>query len=134
MLTKLNALLLQLQSHIIGQKLSGQVLQRRTGMLASSVRVIPAKFSGTKIVGAIEAGRSAALYAGVHEYGGSHAYQILSVKARALSFVLDGRRVFAKSVLHPPARQRAFMRPSLDENAASIQEELSEALNREINE
>lgn len=130
--TKLDGLLFQLQAYVVGQKLSGQVLHRRTGILSSSVRVIPASFQGTKIVGAIEAGGSAAMYARVHEYGGTSAYEIIATKARALRFISHGKTIYAHGIMHPPARQRAFMRPALDENKEMIKSELQDALNKVI--
>jgi hypothetical protein len=131
--TKLNALLFQLSSYIVGQKLSAQVLHRRTGVLAGSVRAIPAHLEGTKLVGAVQAGGGPAFYGRVHEYGGPRAYQIIAVKARALAFLSHGKQVFAQSIMHPPAIQRAFMRPSLDENAGNIRAQLQAALDAELN-
>jgi hypothetical protein len=130
---KLNALLFQLQSKIVLEKLSGNPLHRKTGTLAGSVRVVPALLQGTSIVGSVTAGCGpAGLYAGVHEYGGSRLYQVLAVKARALAFVTNGKKVIAKSVIHPPAKERSFLRSSLKESAADIKQQLQDALNREL--
>ncbi len=72
------------------------------------------------------------MYGKYHEVGGSHAYKIMSVKSRALAFMLNGKQVYAKSVIRPPLRQRAFMRPSLLESAQTIHDELQRAIDQEI--
>jgi hypothetical protein len=131
--SKLTQLMFQLQRYIVTQKLSGQILKRRTGILAGSVRAIPATLEGTKIVAAVEAGGGPAFYGAVHEHGGTHAYPIVAVRARALAFMMDGKKVFAKSVMHPAAQMRAFMAPSLAENEANIRAELQLALDQELN-
>lgn len=127
--TKLTALMFQLQSYIQSEKLSGQVLNAPTGVLRSSIRAIPAKFEGTSITAAVEGAGGPAFYGAVHEFGGTHAYEITAVNARALRFMMNGKVVFAKSVMHPPLRQRAFMAPSLDEMAEEIRTELQETIN-----
>src|SRR5258708_4124488 len=132
LMTKLNALIFILQSYIVSRKLSGQVLNRRTGVLAGSVRAIPAVLEGTKIVAAVEAAGGPAFYGAVHEYGGSGAYPIVATRARALAFLMDGKKVFARSVMHPPAKVRPFMAPALEENAADIEAQLRVALDEEL--
>jgi len=134
LMTRANALMFQLQSYIKSQKLSGQVLQRRTGILSESVRAIPATLEGKTITFGVEAAGGAALYGAVQEKGGKRAYQVVAVNARALSFIMDGRRVFAKSVIHPPLPARPFMRPSLEENQEMIEADLQAALNEAMNE
>jgi hypothetical protein len=134
LMTKLNALMIQLQSYIVSNKLSGQVLARRTGILAGSIRAIPATVEGAKIVAAVEGGGGPAFYGRIHEEGPEQgAYPIVAVRARALSFVMGGKQVFVKSVMHPAVRMRPFMAPSLDENAATIEAELRAAVDQEIN-
>lgn len=129
---KLTELMLQLKTYIVEQKLSGQVLSRRSGVLSGSIRAIPATLEGTKIVGAVEGGGGPAFYAAVHEYGGSAPYQIIATRARALAFVMGGKQVFANSVTHPPAIARPFMSTSLAENAATIEAELRAAVDQVV--
>ncbi len=131
---QLNKLMFMLQSYIAGQKLSGQVLKVQTGVLRASVRAIPATLEGTNILAGVESSGGPSWYGKIHEYGGSHAYSIVAVKARALRFVMGGRVVFAKRVLHPAIAARPFMRPSLEENADQIRAELNAAINGVINE
>jgi hypothetical protein len=131
--SKLTALMAQLQRYIVTQKLSGQVLKRRTGILAGSVTLIPIKVQGNRILGGIDAAAGPAFYGNVHEYGGEKEYPITAVKARALAFMVDGKKVFAKSVRHPALMARPFMSTSLAEQSAAIQEQLQAALISEVN-
>jgi hypothetical protein len=130
--TKLTALMFQLQSYIISNKLSGQVLKRRTGILASSVQVIPVTLRGNTILGGVQAGGGVAFYADIQEYGSKGPYPIIATKARALSFISGGKRIFTKSVEHPGLEPRPFMSTSLAEFAPTIQSELAAALNEAI--
>ncbi len=131
--TRLNIVLTQLQRYIIVQKLSGQVLHRRTGALAGAVRVVSAHVEGAQIKGGVTAaGSPASLYGRVHETGGSRAYEIMSVKSRALAFMMDGRMRFFSRVNHPAAMMRPFMAPSLRENEGNIREQLQAALDAEL--
>jgi hypothetical protein len=131
--TRLNIMLFQLQRHIITEKLSGQVLHRRSGALANAVRVVSARVEGATIRGGVTAaGSPASLYGRVHETGGNRAYEIMSVKSRALAFMMDGRMRFFSRVNHPAAMARPFMAPSLQENAERIRAELQSALDEEL--
>jgi len=136
LLTRANMLMFMLQSKIVSEKLSGQVLHRRTGVLSASVQPIPATLDmdNLKIKFGIQAGGSAAFYAAVHEYGGSRAYEVTSVKARALQFVTNGKTVYAHSIMQPPAKQRAFMGPSAEEFLPTIQSELNRAVHDALTE
>lgn len=129
---KLNALLFQLQSYIVSKKLSGQVLHRRTGVLSGSVRVIPATVAGASIIGGVEAAGGPAFYGAIHELGGTSSYQIVAVKARALAFMVNGKKIFATRVTHPAIKARPFMSTSLAENAENIKTELQAALDVEL--
>ena len=129
--TKLSALMLQLSSYIVGKKLSGQVLHRVTGTLAGSVHATPTERTGEKIIGGVEAAGGPAFYGRSFELGELHSTgtYVVPVKARALSFMLDGKRVFAMRVLRKPLEARPFMAPSLAENAGSIRSQLNIAMN-----
>lgn len=140
LMTKVNSLMIQLQSYIVAEKLSGQYLKRRTGKLAGSIRFIPATLEGTKIIGAVEGAGSASWYGKLYEYetaGGTggvpHSWEIVATNARALNFVMSGRDVFVKSVTHPGLALRPFMTDSLNENADRIAGELQAAIDEEIN-
>ena len=130
--TKLRALMFTLQSKIVAEKLSGQVLHRRTGILAGSVHTLPVTTTGNTISSGVASSAGAAFYGKIHEQGGSRAYQVMAVRARALQFMRGSRTVYAQNILHPPARQRAFMRPALLESAESIRNALQQAVNEEL--
>lgn len=130
----IGASMLKLAGYVQSRKLSGQVLAVRTGILRGSVHALPVEIQGTKIVGAVEGAGGPAFYGNIFETGGRSAFEILPVKARALSFITGGNRVFAMRVLHPPLKQRAFMEPSLQENEAKIRTELNAAVNNVITE
>jgi hypothetical protein len=127
---KLNAILFQMQSKIVA-KLSGEILHVRSGVLRASVHTVPAEVQGSKIIGGVESAGGPAMYGKFQEFG-SHAHQILSVKKRALSFLTDGQRVYARSVQHPGTRATAFMSSTLAEEADLIRAALEEAVNKII--
>lgn len=117
---KMDGLNIALQSHIVADKLSGQVLHHRSGKLANSVRVNPAKIDGDTISGSVEAAGGPAGYGKLHEYGTDKPYRIVPINKKALAFLLDGKQVIVKSVLHPPIKERSFARSSFAEMQDSI--------------
>ena len=137
---RLDAVMNMVASYIVRNKLSGQTLARRTGILAGSVRTVPAHVAGRTIQAAIQAGGGPALYAkffeepGVGGTGGTRAHTIMATRARALAFVTNGKQVFAKSVFHPEMAARPFLRPSLLENEASIRQQLQQAIDEALQE
>ncbi len=140
LMSKVNQLMLQLSGYIVSQKLQGQVLHHRTGVLAGSIRTIPATLEGTSIVGAVEGGGGGAWYGALYEDvsaggtgGVSHSWTITATKARALSFLVDGKRLYRRSVTHPALSARPYMTPSLEENAGEIEAQLRAALDAELN-
>ncbi len=140
LMSKVNELMIQLQSYIVSQKLSGQALKRQTGVLAGSIRYVPATLEGTSIVGAVEGGGGGAWYGALYEDvsaggtgGVSHSWTITATKARALSFLVDGKRLYRHSVTHPALMARPYMTPSLEENAGEIETQLRAALDAELN-
>jgi hypothetical protein len=120
MLRKMNYLMLRLQQKIVGEKLSGQVLNQRSGLLAGGVQVIPAEIEGDVLVSGVS---SLTWYGIVHEEG---PHTIVPVNKKWLRFMMNGKEVFAKSVFLP---ERKFMRPALGEMRNEILHGLSEAMN-----
>lgn len=136
---KMDALLFQLGSKIVTTKLRGQSLRWRSGTLARSVHVVPAQFQGAKLVGKVVAGDGPAFYGKFfedQEHGGTggvpHSWKIMATKARALRFMVDGKKRFAKSVVHPPLAEKAFMGPSENEFRSRYQKELQAAIDAEL--
>lgn len=127
-LRKVTALTFRLET-LVKRKLSGPVLKTRSGKLRDSVfrRVTN---TSSSIRGEVLAGKNVP-YAAIHEYGGTvPAMTIYPRRAQALSFMMNGKRVFAKYVNRPQIRipQRSYMRSSLAEMGPIIREELREAV------
>lgn len=131
---KLAAITQMLASKIVSDKLSGQVLHRRTGVLSGSVHATPVSDDGTVIRGSVEAAGGPAAYGKVHEFGTSgRGWEIRNVKAQALAFQLS-TKVFAKRVFHPALPARPFMSTTLEENRQQIIDELAAEVARVLKE
>lgn len=125
---KIRALTLNLQHHIVADKLQGQVLQHRSGALARSIQ------QETTTSGEITTGRvyssGDVKYAAIHEFGGTTPpHDIVPDKAEALAFMIGGKMVFAKIVHHPGSRipERSFMRSGLIDMSEEIVAGIREA-------
>lgn len=127
--TKTSELMIRLQAHVVTQKLSGQVLRRITGVLASSVQAQPTRVEGDRVIGEVTAGTGPSnVYAWTHELGGSHDFTIVPTKAKVLRFLsTSGEEIFRRSVHHPPLPARPFAEPSLDEMRETIVQEIQRA-------
>ena len=132
----IDALGLRLINNVVTQKLSGQVLKRKTGRLASSIfRGAPDTRSRFELTGT-----TATSYVGTNvtygrtwEYGADvKAYTVRPVKAKALHFFIGGQEVFAKYANIPAHHLKAkpFLAPALEEMKPLIMTELTAALNR----
>lgn len=129
LLRKVTALSLRLQTHVKSDKLSGQVLNRKTGALSRSIvqQVID---QGLMIIGRVFSSGDVK-YAAIHEFGGkTRAHDILPKKADALSFMIGGQRIFARVVHHPGSvmPERSYMRSSLTDMAEEITVGLKQAV------
>jgi phage gpG-like protein len=108
------------------RKVSGEVLQVRSGTLRASITAAVTESGGavTASVG------SDAPYAAIHEYGGTTRAHLIEAKnAQSLAFLVGGRLVFAKRVFHPGSHmpERSFLRSALAEMAPEIAAALAEA-------
>src|ERR1700733_7136385 len=74
--TKITILMQQLSSYVATQKLSGQVLNVKSGILRGSIHALPTTIEGTKITGAVEGAGGPAFYGHVHEFGGKSMFEI----------------------------------------------------------
>lgn len=122
-------LAIALQRKIRTEKLSGQVLNKRTGALQSSIfyEVTETQYG---VIAKVAAGKDVP-YAAIHEYGGTTKPHVIeATKAQALHFHVGGKEVFAKRVNHPGSRmpERSYMRSSLGEMHEQIVEGLTEAV------
>ncbi|MGA2045018.1 MAG: hypothetical protein ABSG83_16795 [Roseiarcus sp.] len=103
------------------EKLSGQVLNPRSGALVGSI-IAEAGAEGEAMVGRIGVAGDVK-YAAIQEYGGkTAAHEILPAKAAALAFVAGGALHFARRVEHPGSTipERSYLRSSLAEMADDI--------------
>lgn len=110
-----------LQAHVQGEKLSGQVLNVRTGRLRASItsRVTETPTAVTGIVGTnVE-------YAGVHEFGFSGSQNVAAFTRRTPSGRLANVRAFTRQVSLP---ERSFLRSSLRDQASEIRDELAKGV------
>jgi len=123
-------------SAAIKEKLSGPVLNAKTGRLRSGVyaRVYPSDKKITLSVGV----RGDVPYAAIHEYGGkTRAHEILPTKGRALKFLGEqGAAQYASKVDHPGSRmpERSYVRSTVDEQLgdieSAIEDKMEEAIRR----
>jgi phage gpG-like protein len=126
---KLETLTIALQTHIVRDKLHGQVLNQRSGALARSIQRRIDALSSAMYGVVFSAGD--VKYAKIHEFGGqTPPHDIYPSKAKALHFTIGGREVFAKVVHHPGSKmpERSFMRSSLADMRGEIREGLLEAV------
>jgi len=108
----------------IEQKLSGGVLNAKTGALARSI-IAAANISVTVTAGAD------IKYAAIHEFGGViPPHEIVPDKARALAFLVGGKQAFAGRVQIPAVAmpERSYMRSSLAEMTDEIANAMTEAI------
>lgn len=126
---KLNELEAQLLASIQA-KLSGEVLQQRTGVLLRSVEMQAAEFTGAVCSGTVGIDDDAPsfTYGIVHEMGGLGYYDIFPKEALTLAFLGPEGMVFAKHVHHPPAQKRSFIASSAAELEGTFYDELDETL------
>lgn len=126
--SKANMLAVALEAKI-QQKLSGSVLNMRSGALAGSI-IATVDESSADV--AVRIGTSGDVkYAAIQEFGGTiPPHQIVPDKAKALAFVVGGKQVFAARVNLPAVTmpERSYLRSSLAEMAGEIAEGLSEAV------
>jgi phage gpG-like protein len=112
----------------IQDKLSGAVLNQRSGALARSIVATMDDATGNL---AVSIASTDIKYAAIHEYGGIiPPHQIAPDKAKALAFLVGGKLAFAAHVNLPAITmpERSYMRSSLAEMADEIRDGLGEAV------
>jgi phage gpG-like protein len=125
---KAGALAAELQAKI-QQKLSGDVLNSKSGALAGSIGVTIDDSSAGLSVDIVTS--ADVKYAAIQEFGGTiPPHEILPDKAKALTFLVGGKRTFAARVLVPTVTmpERSYMRSSLAEMADEVRDELTGAV------
>ena len=116
----------QLADYVRADKLSGQVLNRRSGTLSRSIFGTASDAGGNVIVGKV--GSRGVPYADIWENTGIQAHTIEALNAKALRFEIGGKVIFAKKVNIPQQMPRPFLRPSLRENQDKILQALRSAV------
>ncbi|MGB6176563.1 MAG: hypothetical protein WBF43_09550 [Methylocella sp.] len=112
----------------IQQKLSGEVLQTRSGALAASI-ISSIENDGSDT--SVSISSTGVPYAAIQEFGGkTAAHDIVAVKAKALAFSMGGSQVFAKSVHHPGSTipARSYLGSSLAEMSDDIESGFKQAI------
>jgi hypothetical protein len=131
---KMTGLMIALQAHIVGEKLSGQVLHHRTGKLIDSIRLDPPQATATEneVSGGVVGGGGPVPYARIWEETGWKAHEIVPVNKKALAFMLDGKQIIVRRVMVPAQGPRPFMKPSFEEMREQIIGGLQQAANEAL--
>lgn len=128
---------LALQTYIVRSKLSGQVLKRRTGNLASSINVggpmTATEFLdlGSQLIGRVG---TRVWYGAVHEYGGSfrikaHQRTITQAFGRPISPITVSVREYTA---HFP--ERSFLRSGLRDRGTQIRDAIAASVKASLGE
>lgn len=127
--TTVHLLAEKLRSHVVQDKLMGQVLHRRTGRLGQSIQQRVESDSGS-VTGIVYSSGDVP-YGRIHEYGGKTAAHVIEAKnGKALAFAKGGQMVFARRVNHPGSLmpERSFMRSSLKDMKDEIIQKMTLAV------
>jgi hypothetical protein len=119
LLRVISAAVIDLQRHIVADKLQGQVLGHRTGNLQRAILGRPAQVQGNAVIGRVVVD-STAPYGIFHEYGVAHPWTIRARPGGVLAFNAGGEMVFRRQVTHPGLRERSFMRSGLADRRDDI--------------
>jgi phage gpG-like protein len=112
----------------IQQKLSGEVLQIRSGALAASI-ISSIENDGSDT--SVSISSTGVPYAAIQEFGGkTAAHDIVAVKAKVLEFSAGGGQVFARTVHHPGSTipSRSYLGSSLAEMRDEIELDFKQAI------
>jgi phage gpG-like protein len=128
LLAKVTALAFELERKIKGDKLSGQVLNVRSGKLRASIHSSASQTETSTIGKAASSGD--VKYAAVHEFGGTIQVPEIVAKGKALAFMQNGKMAFYKKVAAHTVKmpERSYMRSSLADMKDRIIAEMTEAV------
>jgi len=116
-------------ANLVRRKLTGEVLNVRTGNLRRSI-FEDVQDLGTAVFGRVY-GAADVPYGTIHEFGGStNAHEIVARNAKVLHFIMGGEDVYRRRVMHPGAKmpERSFMRSSLTDMRTEIEDRLRAAV------
>lgn len=140
----LSASALDLVGHIKINKLSGQVLKRRSGRLSRSIHANPVEISAGAM--SVQVGTNVE-YARIHELGGQTKPHLIKARGRSLRWVDSGGFTFSaktgkvtdgfiyrKEVHHPGSKipARPYLRPALEEKRQAIVERINQAVHQAV--
>ncbi len=134
LLTKYQALAGTLLQNVRDAKLSGGVLNERTGLLKNSIA--SALESDTDSISASVFVSGDVPYAAIQEYGGdTKAHVIVAVQGRALAFNSQGKQSFFRRINHPGSviPEHSYLRSALEELQDDILSGASDALDDIMN-
>jgi phage gpG-like protein len=135
LLRKVYELALKLEAHVKNDKLSGQVLNHKSGNLWRSIQNHVTDGS-TSVTGKVYSAGDVK-YAAIHEFGGHIPSHVIEAKnAKSLAFVMGGQMRFFKQVNWPGATmpERSFLRSSLSDMKDDIVTGLKEAAQEAVKE
>lgn len=108
----------------------------KTGNLRSSIgKTVDHKNLEVVVsAGAELGGKQEVNYAAAVEYGTSEPFEIVPKTAKALSWVdkASGKRVFAKSVMHPARPPRPYFVPACNANVMKAQQDVFDVMKKAI--
>jgi phage gpG-like protein len=116
-----------LERHVKEDKLSGQVLQHRTGQLQQSIHN-EVNSNGSSVIGRVFSAGPLP-YAAIHEFGGQIPDRY-PVNAKALHFFIGGKEIFAKFAKGFAMPERSYLRSSL----ADFRQQIIDGLSRAVGE
>jgi hypothetical protein len=123
----------QLAAYVKDNKLSGQVLKRRTGTLSRSIKA-SVQATNTEVTGIVDSrdkGNAPLSYAHYQEYGFQGTENVKQHLRRMNNGSTATVRAHTRSVNHPA---RSFLRSSLAENQEMIARELNAAVGKAAHE
>jgi len=128
LLKKVTTLALKLENKVKGDKLSGQVLNVRSGNLRRSIQNLVTQTNSSTIGQVYSSGD--VKYAAIHEFGGTIQIPEITARGRALASTMAGKQVFFKKVAAHTITmpQRSFMRSSLSDMKTEIVNGLRQAV------
>jgi HK97 gp10 family phage protein len=120
---------LDLQAHVVRDKLQGQVLNHITGRLQSSI-MHEVNDNGKSIIGRVYSNNSVN-YAAIHEFGGTVPDRY-PVNGKALHWMSGGQDVFAKFARGFTMPERSFLRSSLEDYKSRIIDGMTAAVQKAV--
>ena len=125
------ALGIRLQDIVVAQKLSGQVLKRRSGKLATSINFELSQVPN-QVAATVGFNKATVPYGVFQEFGVPHSWIIEAKNAKALRFTIGGQLFYRKKVTHPGLQERSFLRSALAQIAPEVGPAIEAAIAAEV--